>query len=330
MTPSGNASTFIVYEGAGALAVDAAGDLYVAYNNGIGEVDPEGYGIGNFGVSAYGLAVDPEGNLYASNPGINTITKLTQTIDATTRLTIQSSVESRLMNIGGTNINVVNGINLTSTELTRLIVASGGTIVFGDTNQTGNITFSGAGPTNYTYVEVEVLQSPTGPGQVVLQEPGPGGIALNDINGLVSISPGTGNILAEVYPGNSGEPLSAATFYMTGLTIDFALQALPTADSVITAVYSGGLNGPMGTFSNIPPGSVVAIDEQGYSLRIQHQLTAPAPRGQNLLLRYSPLTMITSSLPGAKSPSPIHRRSASPAAPTRIPSRSQPAACHQV
>ena len=54
---------------------------------------------------------------------------------------IRSSVESRPMQIGGSNNAGVAGINLTSAELSQIFTTSG-TLTIGDPAQTGNITFS--------------------------------------------------------------------------------------------------------------------------------------------------------------------------------------------
>ena len=49
------------------------------------------------------------------------------------------------MSIGGTN-NAVTGINLTDAELAQIYTTASGTVTFGDSSQTGNITFTTATP----------------------------------------------------------------------------------------------------------------------------------------------------------------------------------------
>ena len=116
------------------------------------------------------LAFDASGNLYVTNAGNNTVSEVTPSIAATTAVTIRSSVESRPMEIGGTNNAAVAGINLTSSaELARLAVtsANGTQIMFGDSNQTGNITFVGATTATTAGAATDVVQSTSGAGQIV-------------------------------------------------------------------------------------------------------------------------------------------------------------------
>ena len=110
------------------LAFDSAGNLYVA-NEGFGS----GTTVSEFSSSGtlvnaafasglngpFGLAFDSYGTLYVSNVSVSnisqsTISEVTPAIPATTSVTFQSSVESRPMEIGGSNNNAVNGINLIS------------------------------------------------------------------------------------------------------------------------------------------------------------------------------------------------------------------------
>ena len=111
----------------------------------------------------------------------------------TTHVTIQSSVESRAMLIGGNNSNPVAGINLTSAELARIVTAPTGIVTIGDANQTGNITFSTATPATTAGASTVIVQS--GAGQIILDDGSGSGTALNANGGSVTITAGSGGIV---------------------------------------------------------------------------------------------------------------------------------------
>ena len=207
MTPGGTVSTFVssgLSEPFG-LAFDASGNLYVANygNSTISKVTPGGT-VSTFvssGLSGpIGLAFDASGNLYVTNWNSGTISKVAAALPATTQVTIQSSLPSRPMSLGGSNNAAVDGINLTSAELARIVTAPTGTVTIGDSTQTGDITFSGATVATTAGTATTVVQSTTGAGQIVLDDSN--GTALDGNGGSISLTAGTGGIAA-LNPANA-------------------------------------------------------------------------------------------------------------------------------
>ena len=116
------------------------------------------------------------------------------------------------MSIGGTN-NAVAGINLTDAELAQIYTTASGTVTFGDSSQTGNITFTTATPATTPGASTVVVQSPAGPGQIILDDGGGAGTALNGNGGTISLTAGTGGIAA------ASANNSAAEIATTGATV---------------------------------------------------------------------------------------------------------------
>src|SRR5208337_4416979 len=205
VTPGGTVSTFVSsgLSGPIGLAFDSSGNLYVVNGgaNTISKVTPAG--VVTTLVSGLNgpadLAFDSGGALYITNFNGNTISKVTA-IPATTQVTIQSSLPSRPMSLGGSNDAAVDGINLTSAELARIVTAPTGTVTIGDPTQTGDITFSGATVATTAGAATDVVQSPTGDGQVVLDDSN--GTALDGNGGSISLTAGTGGIAA-LNPANT-------------------------------------------------------------------------------------------------------------------------------
>ena len=98
------------------------------------------------------------------------------------------------MQIGGTNNAAVAGINLTSAELAQIQTAAGGTVTIGDAGQTGNTTFSAATPATTAGDALNVIQSVTGGGQIILDDGSGTATALNGNGGNISITAGAGGI----------------------------------------------------------------------------------------------------------------------------------------
>jgi DNA-binding beta-propeller fold protein YncE len=204
VTPAGVVSTFVASTSALAgLALDRNGNLYVAnsFSNAISKVTPGGAvsafvttGLSNL----YGLAFDGVGNLFVSNFGNNGISKVTLTAVAAPSLTVQSSVESRPMEIGGSNNSAVAGINLTNAELAFLVTSSSGAVTFGDSGQTGDITFKTATPATTAGASVIALQNPNASSKIVLDDDAAGspGAALNGNGGNISLLAGYSGIIA--------------------------------------------------------------------------------------------------------------------------------------
>src|SRR5208337_1537936 len=181
----------------------------------------------------YGLAFDSSGNLYVANSGNNTISKVSAAILPTTQVTIQSSLPSRPMSLGGTSS--VKGINLTSAELARIVTAPTGTVTIGDSTQTGDITFSGATVATTAGAATTVVQSTTGAGQIVLDDSN--GTALDGNGGSISLTAGTGGISA-LNPANVTAEIATTgagvTLNTTG-PIGTASNPIQFADNTNTA-----------------------------------------------------------------------------------------------
>ena len=191
---------------------------------------------------------DSSGDLFVSNFGPNgsgnTVSEFARggaTITTTTPtaggVTIQSSVESRLMLIGGTNSNPVAGINLTSAELAQIETTATGTITIGDSNQTGNITLSTATPVTTAGAAIDVLQSTAGAGQIILDDGAGTATALNGNGGNVILTAGTGGIVALAANGSTAEIATtgaAVTLSTTG-PIGTSTNRIQFADDSNTA-----------------------------------------------------------------------------------------------
>ena len=124
-----------------------------------------------------------------------TVSKFAPAHPATTSVTIQSSVESRPLSIGGANNAAVAGINLTSAELARLVTTSTGTVTIGDSGQTGDITLTTATPAATAGAAIVVVQATGGAGGIILDDGSGSGTALNGNGGTVSLTAGTGGIV---------------------------------------------------------------------------------------------------------------------------------------
>src|SRR5262249_54108580 len=134
-------------------------------------------------------------------------------------IVIRSSAPNRAMSIGGAD-NAVSGINLTDSELAQLVTTSSGTITFGDTGQIGDITFTTALPATTAGSGIVVLQSTSGPGQIILDNNPSGGpgVALA-ASGTISLTAGTGGIVEAFGPRSSLPDIATSG---TSVTIDTA------------------------------------------------------------------------------------------------------------
>ena len=138
------------------------------------------------------------------------------------------------MQIGGTNNGVVAGINLTSAELAQINTTSGGTVTIGDAAQTGNITFSIATPATTAGASLDVIQSATSAGQIILDEASGSGTGLNGNASTVTLMPGTGGIQSALY--STGTPLSTNGFVASGATLNLAMGFAPKLGTQLTVV----------------------------------------------------------------------------------------------
>ncbi len=107
---------------------------------------------------------------------------------------LRSSQASDPMSIGNGTTSVA-GVNLTNAELAQIFTTAAGTITFGDTSQTGNIAFHTATPVTTAGASIVVQQSPSGGGAIVLDDQNTGA-ALNGNGGTITLSAGTGGIVA--------------------------------------------------------------------------------------------------------------------------------------
>ena len=215
-----------------ALAVDPSGNLYVDNlgNNTVSEFAPGATtptatfaGLWD----SYALAIDPGGNLYVANSDANTVSEFAPGVSSPTAggVLIRSSLPTRPMNLGGAN-DAVAGVNLTDAELAQLFTIASGTITFGDNSQTGNITFTTAVPATTAGASTVVVQSASGPGEIVLDDGGGAGTALDGNGGTISLTAGSGGIA-------------------TPNANNFAAE-LGTTGAVVTI----NTNGPVGTASS--------------------------------------------------------------------------------
>jgi hypothetical protein len=251
------------------LVVDCKGDLFV------GNCDPDGtdttvsefapHGTTPFatltGVNwPQSMVFDANDNLYVGNYQGSTVSEFAQTMSQLAGgVVIRSSLPSRPMSIGGTN-NAVAGINLTDAELAQIATAAVGTVTFGDSSQTGNIIFTTATPSTTPGASIRVVQSPSGPGQVVLDDAG-NGTGLNGNGGSVTLSPGTGGIVVPL--SAAGVPLAVQGFNANGLILTPTLRFAPTLGTQLTLIdntASPPARHPItGTLANLPLGGTIAV-----------------------------------------------------------------------
>jgi streptogramin lyase len=279
VTPAGAVSTFAnsgLGAGIGSPVFDPNGNLYfvTGATGTIMKVTPAAVVSTFFNNNPkfpYALVLGADGNFYLAN-GDNTIGRVplseaTLGIAATNAVTIQSSVESRSMSIGGTNGSAVAGINLTSAKLARIFTASSGTITVGDSSQTGNITFAGAVTATTPGANTVVLQSTSGAGGIIFDPSN--GTALNGNGGRVSLTPGTGALSGTLSPTNA--LLASNGFTATGLTLNLALSGVPTHGQLSTLVHDTG-TAISSNFTGLTAGSTTTIAFSGapYSFGVSY------------------------------------------------------------
>ena len=227
-----------------AMAVDAEGNLYVANDLNSGSVSVFAPGattatatLGNLR-NPYAMTIDGSGNVYVTENFGGQVSEFpVNVVPEASSVTIQSSVESRPMLIGGSNSSPVAGINLTSAELAQIYTTSTGTVTFGDSNQTGNITLSTATPATTAGATLNVIQSTTGSGQIILDDGAGTSTALIGNGGNISITAGTGGIVALAASNNTAEiaTTGAGVTLLTSGPIGTSTNRIQFADNSNTA-----------------------------------------------------------------------------------------------
>jgi hypothetical protein len=264
-----------------ALAIDAAGNVYVANesDNSVSEFAPGATTptVTFTGLDVpRGLAFDTSGTLYVANSYSTTVSKFVVSNGVPTAggVVIRSSLPTLPMSIGGTN-NGTAGISLTGAELAQIYTTASGTVTFGDSSQTGNITFTTATPATTPGASTVVVQSPTGPGEIILDDAG-SGTGLNGNGGTVTLIPGTGGIAAPLSAGG-GLPLASRGFNATGLTLSLTLNFPPTPGTQVTLLdntATPAAGNPIdGTFANLPQGGTISATYNGTPCLFQANYT---------------------------------------------------------
>ncbi len=228
------------------LAVDARGNLFVGTYGEVmqevlpGSTTPLPFAFnGNFGEFP---VFDRSGNLFITNRSVPS--EFTFNQPRASAITIRPSLSSLPITIGGTNNASGTGINLTSAELARILTASNGSITFGDTNQTGNITFVNATSATTPGASTIAVQSPAGTGQIILDDGAGSGAALNGNAGAINLASGAGGIQAKSAPNNVPEIANASTVTLVsgaGIGISEPLE-LASSTSLTTDTSSTGGN----------------------------------------------------------------------------------------
>ena len=201
------------------IVIDPSGNLYVSYWGGStvykftpGSTKPADIFTGL--IAPLAMKFDASGNLFVANYDGN-ISEFTLATPVHGSVTILPSLPSLPMSIGGNNNAAVTGVNLTSAEFAAIAAANGGSIVFGSSSQTGNITFSAGAAATALGANIVALQSPSGPGAIILDDGGGSGTALNANGGTVSLTAGSGGIQAGSVPDNVAEIAGATTINLT-------------------------------------------------------------------------------------------------------------------
>ena len=253
-----------------ALAFDASGNLYVAnyYNSTVSKFTP---GATTASSTLTGLdypnalAFDASGNLYVANYYNNTASKFAATSlgsPTTGGVVVRSSLPTRSMILGGTSNP--SGIYLTNAELARIYTTANGTVTFGDSVQTGNITFTTATPITTAGASTAVVQAPSGSGQITFDDTG-SGTGLNGNGGTVTLTPGTGGVVTPL--NSAGVPLATQGFNATGLTLSPTLNFAPGLGTQLTLINNTATpaaSHPIsGTFANLAQGGIVSATYGG-------------------------------------------------------------------
>jgi YDG domain len=247
------------------IVFDSSGNVYVSYFYGdmvlkFVEGNPVPIGILSTLAEPVTMAFDNQGNLYVGNSGINVVSKFTLSGPVPGIVTIVPSLPSLPMSIGGTNNSAVIGVNLTAAELATVALPNGGSSVFGSNSQTGNITFSAGAAATAAGTNTVVMQSPSGPGAIILDDGGGSGTALNGNGGTIGLTSGAGGIQALSAPNNVPEIGNAAVVSLTssgGLGTSQPLE-LSGITNLSTNTTAGNGNQFLNMLGTIGPASLNA------------------------------------------------------------------------
>ncbi|HEX8912820.1 MAG TPA: autotransporter-associated beta strand repeat-containing protein, partial [Humisphaera sp.] len=157
---------------------------------------------------------------------------------------VRSSVASRPMSLGGTNAAVA-GINLTDAELARIATTAAGTVTFGDSAQTGDVTLTTAAPATTAGTAVQVVQAAAGAGKVVLENGAGTGPSVTATGGTLTVTAGLGGVVEAA--GNTSAATDVSGFTSVSLTAGGAIgtAALPVqfgTTALTTSTSAGNAN----------------------------------------------------------------------------------------
>ena len=153
------------------------------------------------------LAFDSSGNLYVATQA--SVSVFGPALEAG-GVVIRAGDSDLPINIGSGFLSST-GLTVTSAELARIFTTTVGTLTFGDSNQTGEISLGDVSPA-VPNTDIVTVQSPTGPGAINLifavNQP-----AIANGNGDIHLTAGTGGIV--VNDGPLGSPALATTGNVT-------------------------------------------------------------------------------------------------------------------
>jgi hypothetical protein len=193
----------------------------------------------------------------------------------TNLLTVLPSLPTLPITLGGTT-KTNAGIDLTSAELARIFTKPAGTITFGSTSQTGNITIAGATTATTPGASTVVIENPAGPGKIFLDDGS--GIGLNANGGPVQLtSPPGGVVVVQGSPDDVALAIDCTTASGCGLNQapTFLWSFAPTPGTQITLIHNTGAGPINGTVPGLPPGGLFTSSYLGttYDFGVQYRAT---------------------------------------------------------
>lgn len=262
VTPAGAVSNFVtgLATGPRGLAFDLSGNLLAVLAGNPGaliSINPSGVvttltSAVNPMNEAYGLTVDRTNTALAINLAGNAICQMLQfpMTRSASNITILSSLSDRPMNLGGTNNSVVAGINLTSAELARLFPGTNGTITFGDSNQTADIT------------STTTLLTGTPGSNTVVQQAATKQMVTNGGANFDAVINGT------TAKTQYGQISTSSSVVLTNSTLTFSGSYTPSRNNSFLLINNTGSGPVVGTFTGLAEGATVSV--KGTNLRITY------------------------------------------------------------